>query len=99
VHAYIIGHLKKEMPTMFGKQSKQKELIDSLDQEFIKIRQRYQLAPGDFPNVEKFKQGLRLYKFDKFSNLKPLILERADDVSLFTSSLFIFDLLYLNFQL
>lgn len=90
MHAYIIGHLKKEMPAVFGKQSKQNELINNLDQEFVKIRQRYQLAPGDFPNVEKFKQGLGLYKFDKFNSLKPNILERADDVSIFLHRAFSF---------
>ena len=68
---------------MFGKQSKQNELIDRLDHEFVKIRQRHQLAPGDFPNVEKFKQGLRLYKFEKFHSLKPHILERVEDVRIF----------------
>ncbi|CAG8637187.1 16474_t:CDS:2 [Funneliformis mosseae] len=79
VHAYIIGHLKKEMPAMFGKQSKQNELINGLDKEFIKIQQRHQLAPGDFPNVEKFKRGLGIYKFDKFHSLKPQILEKVED--------------------
>jgi hypothetical protein len=82
VHAYIIGHLKKEMPAMFGKQSKQNELINKLDKEFITIRQRHQLAPGDFPNVERFKQSLRLYKFDKFHSLKPNIVEKAEDASI-----------------
>ncbi|RGB40991.1 P-loop containing nucleoside triphosphate hydrolase protein [Rhizophagus diaphanus] len=79
VHAYIIGHLKKEMPAMFRKQSKQNELINRLDKEFITIMQRHQLAPGDFPNVERFKQGLRLHKFENFHSLKPNILERAED--------------------
>ncbi|RIA91199.1 P-loop containing nucleoside triphosphate hydrolase protein [Glomus cerebriforme] len=79
VHAYIIGHLKKEMPAMFGKQSKQNELINRLDKEFTTIRHRHQLPPGDFPNVERFKQGLRTYKFEKFNSLKLNILERAED--------------------
>ncbi|CAG8507245.1 424_t:CDS:2 [Diversispora eburnea] len=79
VHAYIIGHLKKEMPAMFGKTSKQEELIEKLDKEFLKIQQRHHLAPGDFPNLERFKQGLNLYKFEKFSNLKPQIIEKVDD--------------------
>ena len=74
------------MPTIFGKQSRQTELINNLDQEFIKIRQRYQLAPGDFPNVEKFKQGLKLYKFERFHSLKPHILEKAEDVCYFSFS-------------
>ena len=28
VHAYIISHLRDEMPSMFGKNKKQQELID-----------------------------------------------------------------------
>lgn len=83
MHAYIIGHLKKEMPAVFRKQSKQNELINRLDKEFITIMQRHQLAPGDFPNVERFKQGLRLHKFENFHSLKPNILERAEDASIF----------------
>ena len=75
---------------MFGKQSKQNELIDRLDKEFIKIQQRNHLAPGDFPNVEKFKRGLRVYKFDKFQSLKPQILEKVEDV---------FEFLYFKFVL
>lgn len=82
MHAYIIGHLKKEMPVMIGKKSKQDELIKSLDKEFKTVMQRHQLAPGDFPNVERFKQGLSLYKFDKFNSLKPNILEKAEDASI-----------------
>ncbi|RHZ53023.1 hypothetical protein Glove_452g11 [Diversispora epigaea] len=78
VHAFIIGHLRKEMPALFGKISKQEELIEKLDKEFLKIQQRHHLAPGDFPNLERFKQGLNLYKFDKFSNLKPQIIEKVD---------------------
>jgi EH domain-containing protein 1 len=37
IHAYIIGHLKKEMPTMMGKQKAQQRLIDNLEDEFAKV--------------------------------------------------------------
>ncbi|CAG8704115.1 3372_t:CDS:2, partial [Cetraspora pellucida] len=79
VHAYIIGHLKKEMPSLFGKESKQKELIEKLDKEFVKIQHRYHLAPGDFPNLERFKAGLSVYKFDKFNSLKSQLIDKVDD--------------------
>ncbi|CAG8604241.1 17476_t:CDS:2, partial [Acaulospora morrowiae] len=79
VHAYIIGHLKKEMPSMFGKTSKQNELIQQLDKEFLKIQQRYHLAPGDFPNLERFKQGLGLYRFDKFNSLNLKIIDKVEE--------------------
>lgn len=37
IHAYIIGHLKKEMPAMMGKAKAQQRLIDNLDEEFAKV--------------------------------------------------------------
>ncbi|ORX56965.1 hypothetical protein DM01DRAFT_1334522 [Hesseltinella vesiculosa] len=79
VHALIIGHLKKEMPAMFGKKKKSAKLLANLDLEFQKIQQRHHLPPGDFPNAEKFKQNLALYDMDKFKALKEDLLVRVDE--------------------
>lgn len=38
IHAYIISHLKKEMPSMMGKAKTQQRLIDNLEDEFGKVR-------------------------------------------------------------
>jgi EH domain-containing protein 1 len=37
IHAYIIGHLKNQMPTMMGKAKAQQRLIDNLEDEFAKV--------------------------------------------------------------
>lgn len=37
IHAYIISHLKKEMPAMIGKAKTQQRLIDNLLDEFGKV--------------------------------------------------------------
>lgn len=37
IHAYIISHLKKEMPAMMGKAKAQQKLIDSLEDQFAKV--------------------------------------------------------------
>ena len=37
MHAYIISHLKKEMPAMMGKAKAQQRLIDNLEEEFRKV--------------------------------------------------------------
>ncbi|ORZ23800.1 P-loop containing nucleoside triphosphate hydrolase protein [Lobosporangium transversale] len=79
VHAYIIGHLKKEMPAVFGKTSRQQELIRDLDKEFLKVQQSYGIPDGDFPNVEKLRQSLRAYKFESFSKLKEPILAAVEE--------------------
>ncbi|KAI9474062.1 MAG: P-loop containing nucleoside triphosphate hydrolase protein [Benjaminiella poitrasii] len=79
VHAVIIGHLKKEMPSMFGKKKAQEKLLKNLDQEFIKIQNKYHLPAGDFPNPDRFRQNLALYDMDKFKPLKEDLLEKVDE--------------------
>lgn len=37
IHAYIISHLKKEMPSVMGKAKAQQRLIDNLEDEFAKV--------------------------------------------------------------
>lgn len=83
VHALIIGHLKKEMPSMFGKKKKQENLLKNLDQEFIKIQNKHHLAAGDFPNPERFKQNLALYNMVKFKSVKEELLVKVDEALAF----------------
>ena len=37
IHAYIISHLKKQMPAMMGKAKAQQKLIENLEGEFAKV--------------------------------------------------------------
>ncbi|PPR86576.1 hypothetical protein GOBAR_AA34118 [Gossypium barbadense] len=80
IHAYIIAHLKKEMPAMIGKAKTQQRLIDNLEGEFGKVQRDHHLPPGDFPNVEHFKEILSGYNFDKFEKLKPKMIQAVDDM-------------------
>ncbi|CAN1242292.1 EH domain-containing protein 2 [Linum perenne] len=61
IHAYIISHLKKEMPAMM-------------------VQREFHLPPGDFPNVEQFKEVLSGYNIDKFEKLKPKMIQAVDDM-------------------
>ncbi|CAN1339976.1 EH domain-containing protein 1 [Linum perenne] len=80
INAYIISHLKKEMPAMMGKAKAQQKLIDNLADEFGKIQREFHLPPGDFPNVELFKEVLSGYNIDKFERLKPKMIQAVDDM-------------------
>ncbi|KAJ7963730.1 EH domain-containing protein 1 [Quillaja saponaria] len=80
IHAYIISHLKKEMPAMMGKAKTQQRLIDKLEDEFGKVQREFHLPPGDFPNVEHFREVLSGYNFDKFEKLKPKMIQTVDDM-------------------
>jgi hypothetical protein len=43
VHAHIIGYLKAQMPSMFGKNSKQDELINNMRDVFQAVQRQYNL--------------------------------------------------------
>lgn len=55
VHAYIISYLKKEMPSVFGKENKKKQLILKLPVIFAKIQLEHHISPGDFPDCQKMQ--------------------------------------------
>ncbi|XP_020202097.1 EH domain-containing protein 1 [Cajanus cajan] len=80
IHAYIISHLKKEMPAMIGKAKAQQKLVDNLAGEFGKVQREFHLPPGDFPNVEHFRETLSGYNIDKFEKLKPKMIQAVDDM-------------------
>lgn len=66
VHAYIIAQLKKDMPSMFGKDSKKKELIARLPDIFAQLQREHQISPGDFPNCKRMQEQLQHQDFTKF---------------------------------
>ncbi|XP_038149194.1 EH domain-containing protein 3 isoform X2 [Cyprinodon tularosa] len=80
VHAYIISSLKKEMPTVFGKDNKKKELIASLGDIYKRIEREHQISPGDFPNLKKMQDQLQAQDLTKFQPLKHKLLEAVDDM-------------------
>ncbi|THU73861.1 hypothetical protein C4D60_Mb04t27310 [Musa balbisiana] len=80
VHACIISHLKKEMPAMMGKAKAQQKLIDNLEEEFLKVQKEFHLAPGDFPNVDQFREVLSGYNIDKFEKMKHKMIQAVDDM-------------------
>ncbi|XP_043254802.1 EH domain-containing protein 1 [Colletes gigas] len=78
VHAYIISALKKDMPNMFGKDTRKKELIKKLGQIYDQIQREQQISPGDFPDLKKMQESLAHHDFNKFCALKPKLLEVVD---------------------
>ncbi|XP_035277995.1 EH domain-containing protein 4 isoform X3 [Anguilla anguilla] len=55
VHAYIISYLKKEMPSLFGKEKKKEELISRLPEIYCILQREHHISAGDFPNVTKMQ--------------------------------------------
>ena len=55
MHAYIISALRKDFPTMFGKEAKKKELIKNLAQIYEQLQREHQISPGDFPDIKRMQ--------------------------------------------
>lgn len=55
VHAYIVSYLKKEMPSLFGREKKKEELIMRLPEIYTILQREHHISPGDFPNVTKMQ--------------------------------------------
>jgi len=78
VHAYIISGLRKEMPSMFGKDAKKKELIKNLDTLYGQIQREHQISPGDFPDLKNMQERLQHHDFTKFRTLDTRLLQKVD---------------------
>merc|ERR1712142_1125161 len=78
VHAYIISALRKDMPSMFGKEAKKKELIKNLDTLYQQIQREHQISPGDFPDINTMKEKLVHHDFSKFKLLDKRFLDKVD---------------------
>ncbi|XP_050519831.1 EH domain-containing protein 1 [Daktulosphaira vitifoliae] len=78
VHAYIISSLHKEMPSIFRKDGKKKDLIKNLGAIYQNIQREHQISPGDFPEIKKMQDILINQDFSKFQSLKPHLLEEVD---------------------
>ena len=78
MHAYIISILKRDMPSMFGKDSKKKELINKLPEVYKEVERTYQISPGDFPSLSRMREVLKDLDFTKFHALKPRMIEKVD---------------------
>lgn len=78
VHAIILAHLRSEMPTLFGKQSKKEQLIKELAIVFNTLHKRNNIPAGDFPSVKKMQSQLMEYDFTTFQKLNVQLLEAVD---------------------
>lgn len=80
VQAFILSHLRGEMPSLFGKQSKKEDLIEHLDQVFQSIHKARQVPVGDFPSCKAMREMLVEYDFTRFPKLQPHLLEAVDEL-------------------
>ncbi|KAL7717510.1 EH domain-containing protein [Entamoeba marina] len=77
-NAYITSYLREQMPT-FGKEKKKAELLHDLNGVFNAVLKRYNLAIGDFPPLETYRERLSNLDFSKFQKLDVKLIAAIDD--------------------
>jgi len=79
-HAHIIGHLKKEMPSMWGKDKAQQKLLANLEEHFLKVHRAWHLPVGDFPDVARFRGVMDGHDLSKFPKLDSRMMDGLETV-------------------
>jgi len=79
-HAYIIGHLKKEMPSMWGKDKAQQKLLANLEEHFLKVHRAWNLPVGDFPDVARFRGVMDGHDLSKFPKMDQKMMDNMETV-------------------
>jgi EH domain-containing protein 1 len=82
VHALLMSHLRSKMPSLFGKEKAQQKLLENIVDEFYAVQRTNGLSPGDFPNVNKFREIVTQggYQFNQFPALKQKLIDAMDHV-------------------
>ena len=68
------------MPSMFGKDSKKKELIKNLDKIYEKIQRVHNISLGDFPDINKMREILDQQDFKTFKPLDKKLIEKVENM-------------------
>ncbi|XP_041092345.1 EH domain-containing protein 2-like [Polyodon spathula] len=80
VRELTLSAMKQEMPSVFRKDNKKKDLINKLPVIFAKIQLEHHISPGDFPDCAKMQEQLAVHDFSKFHSLKPALLASLDEL-------------------
>mmetsp|Transcript_10751 Transcript_10751/g.32538 ORF Transcript_10751/g.32538 Transcript_10751/m.32538 type:complete len:475 (-) Transcript_10751:143-1567(-) len=80
VHAFLLEHLKKKMPAMFGKDGAKRKLIANLTTVYQELSQQKKLPLGDFPEPKAMQEKLALWDFTKFANVDKKKVELLDSM-------------------
>eukprot|EP00889_Picochlorum_renovo_P007765 jgi/Picre1/34795/NNA_002261.t1 len=79
IHFLVMGHLRKQIP-YFGQKKAQAKLLARLQEEFIPRQREYHLHPGDFPDVERYREILSAFDISKFPKLDKNVMRQIEEV-------------------
>jgi hypothetical protein len=80
LHVTIMSELRAQMPTFFGKSSKQRQLLDDLPMQFKKVGQQYRVPDQDFPNQARFREVVETLDLSKFPSSSAKLMAKLESV-------------------
>lgn len=80
IHMLLIGHMRKQMPSMFGAQKAQDKLLNNIIEHFTQVQREHHLPIGDFPDPQRFKEILSAFDLTQFAKVTPAMVKQIDDV-------------------
>lgn len=79
IHILLIGHLRKQLPSMFGKNRAADKVLANLPDHFNAVRREHHLPAGDFPDVNRFREILEAYDLTSFPKVDKKVVKTLDD--------------------
>mmetsp|Transcript_2243 Transcript_2243/g.6668 ORF Transcript_2243/g.6668 Transcript_2243/m.6668 type:complete len:552 (+) Transcript_2243:276-1931(+) len=78
IHILIMGHLRRQMPSMMGRAKAQARLLANLHNEFAHVQREYHLPPADFPDVNRYREILEAYDLGSFPKVTDAVIAALD---------------------
>jgi len=69
VHAYLLDHLRRKMPSIFGQEAQKHKLIVGLKAVYAELAKQKHLSIGDFPDLPLMQQKLASADFTRFAKV------------------------------
>ncbi|CAD7698842.1 unnamed protein product [Ostreobium quekettii] len=79
IHILLMGHLRKQLPNVFGKGRAQDKVLAHLPEHFNAVRMEHHLPAGDFPDVNRFREILQTFDLASFPKLDKKMIKTVED--------------------
>jgi GTPase SAR1 family protein len=79
-HALLMEHLRNSMPSMWGIEEKQAELVNNMRGVYTEVSRHYGVPVGDFPKVDDMRRKLQNVDFTRIRRLDGGKLRRVDEL-------------------
>lgn len=80
VHAFIISSLKEDMPKLFRKNKKKKQLIKNLPELFKRVQEEHMVSASDIPPCNIMQEKLSNCDFTKFPLLREKLIQNVEEM-------------------